>query len=146
MIKVVLDTNIYISALIFPGSAPEEVLILGKKRQISIYVSPFILKEIKNILIIKFDYSEDYVEKILDEILKFANLIKPITKIDIIKEKKDDNHILECAVSAKADFLISGDKKHILCLKKIKSTRIVSAREFLNYFNKIKFSFDPTAK
>ena len=135
MIKVVLDTNIYLSALLFPGSVPEEVLNLGKRRKISIHVSHFILSEIKNILVIKFDYSDDYAKKLIDEILKFTILIEPTTKIELIKEKKDDNRILECAVSANADFLISGDKKHILCLKKIKDTKIVSAREFLDHFN-----------
>ncbi len=131
MIKVVLDTNIYLSGLIFPGSAPEEVLNLGRKRQILVYISPFILSEIKNILISKFDYSDDYAKKLTDEVLKFTVLIQPITKINIIKENKDDNHILECAVAAKADFLVSGDKKHILHLKKIKDTKIISAKEFL---------------
>lgn len=134
MTKVVLDTNIYLSALIFPGSAPEEVLSLGKTRKIQIYISSFILSEIKNILVIKFDYSDDYAKKIIDEILKFTILVEPNVRIDIIKEKKDDNRILECAVSAKADFLISGDKKHILIHKKIRTTCIVSAREFLNQF------------
>lgn len=137
MIKTVLDTNIYLSGLVFPSSAPEEVLNLGKSRKTLIYISPFILFEIKNILINKFDYAENYALKLEDEILKFAILIQPTAKINIVKEKADDNRILECAVSAKADFLVSGDKKHILCLKKIKNTKIVSVKEFLEYFNKV---------
>lgn len=132
MIKVVLDTNIYLSGILFPGSAPEQVLNLGKDKKILIYISSFILFEVKNILINKFDLAENYAKKLEDEILKFTILIKPDDKINIIKEKQDDNRILECAVSAKADFLVSGDKKHILCLKKINGTEIVSAREFLD--------------
>lgn len=137
MTKVVLDTNIYLSGLVFPGSAPEEVLNVGRKKKIFIYISPFILFEIKNILINKFDYAENYAKKLEDEILKFTILIKPTDKINVIEEKQDDNRILECALSAKADFLVSGDKKHILCLKKINDTEIVSAREFLDRFNTI---------
>lgn len=131
MIKAVLDTNIYLSGLIFPGSSPEKVLSSGRNRQIIIYISPFILREIRNILLTKFEFSEDYAKKIVDEILKFTILIRPIAKINIIKDNRDDNYILECAVAAKADFLVSGDKKHILRLKKIKDTKIVSAKEFL---------------
>lgn len=133
MIKAVFDTNIYLSGLIFPGSAPEEVLDFGRNRRIIVYISPFILFEIKNILVGKFDYTEEYAKKQADEILKFTILIQPVAKINTIKENKDDNRILECAVAAKADFLVSGDKKHILCLKKIKNTKIVSAKEFSTF-------------
>lgn len=137
MIKVVLDTNIYLSGLIFPGSAPEKVLNLGRERKVLLYISPFILFEIKNILVNKFDYTEEFAKKVTDEILKFTILIQPEAKINIIINNKDDNRILECATTAKADFLISGDKKHILRLKTIKSTKIVSAQDFLNHFESI---------
>lgn len=137
MIKVVLDTNIYLSGLIFPDSMPEEVLNLGRNRRILIYISPFILFEIKNILVKKFDCTEDYAKKLEDEILRFTIIVQPLAKINVIKDNKDDNRILECAVTAKANFLVSGDKKHILCLKKIKNTEIVSAKDFLNHFELI---------
>ena len=57
--------------------------------------------------------------------------IEKCLKAIIIKEKQDDNRILECAAEVKADFLISGDKKHLLPLKKFRGIKIVSARELI---------------
>lgn len=135
MIKVVFDTNIYLSGLIFPGKAPAEILKLARLKKIEVFISPFIIEELKKILIFKFNYHEDLAQKLIDEILKFVKVVEPQQNIRIIKEKIDDNHILEAALAAKADYLISGDKKHILPLKKFKSTKIITAREFLDLFH-----------
>ena len=133
--KVILDTNIYISGLIFPDSNPDKILKYAQQGKIKVYCSPFILEEIKKVLVIKFGYSEKMAEKFIEEILKFVEIIKPKIKLSMIKEKDDDNRILEAAVTAKADFLISGDKKHILPLKKFKGIKIVKPAEFLEKFN-----------
>ena len=133
--KVIFDTNIYLSGAAFPESFPGKVLQLAKARKLEVYCSKFILDEIKKNLIVKFGCSESWSEKFIEEILKFIKIIKPKIKLKIIKEKDDDNRILECALTVKANFLISGDKKHILPLKKINHTNIVTAKEF---FTKIK--------
>ncbi len=61
-----------------------------------------------------------------------SELIEPRKRVHRIKKDATDNHILACALEAKADFLVTGDKKHILPLKKIGATRIVSPAEFLH--------------
>lgn len=129
--KVVLDTNIYLSGLAFPRSLPGKVLELARNRKFELYCSQFILGEIKKNLVVKFGYSESWSEKFIEEILRFVKIIKPKTRLKIIKAKDDDNQILEAAVAAKADFLISGVKKHILLLKKINKIEILSAKDFL---------------
>lgn len=129
--KVVIDTNIYLSGLIFPNSLPRKILNLTKGGKLEVYCSPFIFREIKNILVIKFDYSEEIAEKFIDEFLKLMRLIRPTNKVNIIKKKVDDNRILECALFIKADYLVTGDKKHILPLREVEGIKIVSAREFL---------------
>lgn len=131
--KVVLDTYIYLSGLIFPKTNPWKILVLARNRKITVFCSRFILEEIKKILVIKFNYPEAIAQKFIDEILKFTKVISPTARISVIKTKDDDNRILECALSAKADFLISGDKKHILPLKTIKNIKIISAKEFLSF-------------
>lgn len=128
--KVVVDTNIYLSGLIFPESHPGKVLRLLRGSKIQVYCSKFILDEIRINLIIKFGYSEEYTEKFIEEILKYVQIVRPQIKINQIKEKDDDNRILEAAVEAKADFLVSGDKKHLLPLKNFHGIKIVSAKEF----------------
>lgn len=82
-------------------------------------------------MLVKFDYSENFAQLIIDEIGTFVNIVTPRQKISLIKEKVDDNRILECALAAKADYLITGDKKHLLPLKKINGCRILSARDFM---------------
>jgi len=135
--KVVLDTNIYLSGMIFPKSIPRKVLELAKARKFKVYCSKFILEEIKKNLMVKFGYSESWGERFTEEILKFTKIIVPKVKLQIIREKIDDNRILEAALASKADFLVSGDKKHILPLKKINGTKIIAAREFFTYLIKI---------
>lgn len=129
--KVVLDTNIYLSGLIFPGSNPALILDLAQKRKFELYCSDFILEEIRRNLIIKFGYSETVAEQFIEEILKIVKIIIPREKVDMIKNKEDDNRILECALAAKADYLVTGDKKHILPLRQNAETEIISATGFI---------------
>ena len=129
--KVVLDTNIYLSGLIFKGSYPEQVLNLARQRQIEVFSSDFILSEIKKNLVVKFKYTESQSGLFIDEILKFSQVVIPTSKVQIIQTKIEDNKILECAVDSKSKYLITGDKKHLLPLKSFQSVKIVSAKEFI---------------
>ena len=129
--KVVLDTNIYLSGLIFSDSNPALILNFAQKGKFELYCSDFIIKEIRRNLIVKFGYDEISTEQFIEELLKISKIVIARRKVAIIKIKKDDNRILECALAAKADYLVTGDKKHILPLGKIKKTKIVSAAEFV---------------
>lgn len=129
--KVVLDSNIYLSGLIFSDSNPALILDFAQKGKFELYCSDFIIKEIHRNLIIKFGYNETMAEQFIEEILKITKIIIPRRKVKIIKVKKDDNRILECALAAKADYLVTGDKKHILPLRKIVGTKIISAADFV---------------
>ena len=131
--KVVIDTNVFISGLIFTGK-PSEVLELFIKGEIEVYISPFILKELERILRKKFEWNEKQLQKILDKIKKKAVIVQAETKISIIKAKEDDNRILECGVDGKVQYIISGDKRHILPLKNFRGIKILSPSEFLGRF------------
>lgn len=131
--KIVLDTNIILSALVFAGSKPAAIVQMVRDGKVDLAISRFILSEINKNLMVKFDYSEILCDKLIGEILKFAEIVESRQKITIIKAKKSDNLILECAVAADAGYLVTGDKKHILPLKKIGKTKIVSAAEFLTH-------------
>ena len=104
---------------------------ISKEGKFEIYCSDFIIVEIERIFIAKFGYGQNTTDKIILEILKFVKVIQPDKKVDVIKSNADDNHILECAMSAQADYLVTGDKKHILPLKKFGTTKIVNASDFL---------------
>lgn len=133
-LKLVLDTNIYISGFVFPGSPPEELLRLALNKEIDVFASPYILQEVRRILGEKFAYTPGQTQSFIKKISRLAVPIKPAEKLLIIKAKKDDNRVLECALAAKADFLITGDKKHLLPLDKIGNTKIIDPRNFLDIY------------
>lgn len=129
MLKIVCDTNIYISAILFGGTC-EKILELARQRQIIIYVSTPILTETLNVLKRK-GMSKNQLEKTLTDLSTLTISINTKTRLFIVKNPDADNRILECAIAAKADFLISGDTKHILPLNKIRGITITSPGKFL---------------
>lgn len=130
--KIVLDTNVYISAMIFPGGVCDHVIRLLRGGNFTVCVSPDILTELKTVLLKKFRLTEGEVREAVDRVLAFAKIIYPRFRVDKIKNPAADNRILECAAEAEANFLVTGDKKHILPLKKFGTARIVSPAQFLD--------------
>jgi len=131
--KVVFDTNIYISAVIFGGN-PRACLELARSKELDLYVSPPILVELSSKLRLKFGWNDDEVFDLVEGIIRFCKVIKPKHKVSVIKSDVSDNMILECAKEAKADFIVSGDIKHVLSLKEFEGTKILNAKQFLDSF------------
>lgn len=132
MPRIVLDRNVLISALHF-GGKPEELLLLANQGEIELIVSPFILDETARILKEKLGWREKEIQAALGLIREVATIIDPKLKINIIPEDESDNLILACAVEAKADFLVTGDKRHLLPLKRHQGTQILTPRDCLDY-------------
>ena len=130
LLKVVFDTNIFISAVIFGGN-PRVCLEFARQREIKLYTSKSILLELVFKLRHKFKLPEDDIKEIVEGIGKFAEIITPQESLAIIKTDTSDNHVLEVSKEVGADYIITGDKKHILPLKKFGSAKIVTAAEFL---------------
>lgn len=124
-IRLVLDTNVYIAA-----ASPDSFIaqfIFSEHRGINpydIYVSPAILQELEAKLTANFDYPKPKAISFIKDILKKAVLVYPTTAVFEVKNDPDDNRILECAVEAKADMLISADQD-LLRLKAYAETKIV---------------------
>lgn len=133
--RVTFDTNIFISAILFGGN-PRQCLELVREGVIELVVSKEILLELAGKMGNKFYWEEAAIESLIEGIARFAKIVTPEEQLDIIKEENADNRILECALSAEADFIVSGDKKHLLSLKKFRGIEIVSARQFLEGFNR----------
>lgn len=131
---VVFDTNIFISAIFFGGN-PRTCLELARFGEIKLYTSKSLLLELAQKLNVKFGQNDDEIKEVIEGISKFAKVVEPKTKINLIKADPPDNRVLECALEAKVDYIVSGDKKHILSLKKFKNTLILSSTQFLkNYY------------
>ncbi len=135
MIKVVFDTNVYLSAILF-GGVCAKLRELARKGKIEVFICEAILTEVAGVLRKKFHWNHYQINLALMEIKSFTTLIFPLQKVEVIKNDPSDNRVLECALEAKVDYLISGDKKHLLPLKKFQGIRIVSPREFLECLSK----------
>ncbi|MEK6876944.1 MAG: putative toxin-antitoxin system toxin component, PIN family [Nanoarchaeota archaeon] len=130
---VVLDTNILISAIFWRGN-PYEVVRNALKKKYSLYLSTEILNELEEKLRIKFKFPEDNISNHIELLKEYGKIVVPISKVNAIKEDPDDNKVLECAETAKADYIVSGDA-HLLKLKEFKGIKIVTAKEFLGIIN-----------
>lgn len=126
---VVLDTNILISAIFWRGN-PYRVVRNALKKKYSLYLSTEILNELEEKLKVKFKFPEDNINNHIELLKEYGKIIVPISKVNAIKEDPDDNKVLECAETAKADYIVSGDA-HLLKLKEFKGIKIVTAKEFL---------------
>ena len=130
MIRAVADTNVYVSAIVF-GGACEEVLVLARAGLVDLYVSPHILRELRRVLGQTFAWSPPRVREALAEVATLTALVRPAHRVTGVTSHEPDHRILECALAADADFLITGDKRHLQRLKTFEGVRIVSPRAFL---------------
>ncbi len=130
MANVVCDTNIYISAYNF-GGVSRQVLLLMQRRDFKLFISEPILIELKRILSKKFGWSKPKVDELIKSILAYAAKVIPGKEITRITSDPTDNRILECAVAAQADFLISGDHS-LLELKNYQGITVLTPRQFLD--------------
>lgn len=109
MIKVLIDTNVYISAIAFGGSSRQVInaVITGK---VVNYISSEILDELTDVLKRpKFAYDKTVIRSIISEIEKISELFNDYPEIDLVKQDSKDNHVLSCALHAKVDYLVTGD-------------------------------------
>lgn len=130
-LKVVIDTNVFISAILFKGETAKLVYLL-KKANLKILISKQVLEEyIKVLSYPKFKLSKEEIKYIIEEeLLPFVEPVKVISKINAIKEDPDDNKFIALAVDGNARYVISGDT-HLLKLKKFQKINIVTIRGFL---------------
>jgi len=128
--KIVIDTNIYISA-IFWGGKPREVVDLGRTGEILIFTSPGIESEIAETLSNKFKLKEDEIKNLLLDFSTFTIPTVVSLHIEAVPEDPEDNKFIECALTCKADYIISGDK-HLLAVGEYAGIRILKASEFLS--------------
>jgi putative PIN family toxin of toxin-antitoxin system len=127
--KVVFDTNVFVSAFLVPGSHGEHALLLAHRRKVELYSSVSILTETARVLRTKFDQSEKDVTAALKMIGREATIARPSRKVTVL-EDVPDNRILECAVTAEVDLIVTGDHR-LLALKDFEEIAIVRLADFL---------------
>lgn len=129
MIRVVLDTNVLVSALFSPAGFEDRVLKLALRGDVQLYLSPPILAEYSRVLgSSKFGFGKARVLSVLRRIRNSTHMAHPVRTLKICPHE-DDNRFLECADVAGADYIVTGNKRHFPL--QFKQTDIVNAREFL---------------
>ena len=129
--RVVLDTNVIVSALNFPGNE-RMVLELALRGRFEFYLSQFLLDEVAGVLTRKFGWDEERAAQAVRVIKSAATAIDPPRLPEVVEGGHADNRVLECAAAASADYLVTGDRRHLLPIGEHQGARIVNAPRFLS--------------
>jgi uncharacterized protein len=129
-LRLVVDTNIVVSAALKPDGLQRTVLLLAITRPARLYVSSAVLTEYRDVLLRpEFRIRKGLRQQLLDLIRKRAHLVNPVRTVRIANDP-EDNKFIECADAARADYLVTGNVRHFP--RFWKNTKVVTSREFLS--------------
>lgn len=137
VIKVVLDTNIVVSAIISADGNPAKIIEKLFLEEIENYTMVEIIDEIREVLErpkISDRINPDIKEFTLSNFEVFSEVIMPLIKLNKVPDDPDDNKFLECAITANVQYIVSGDS-HLLDLKEFMGIKIVTPLEFIEVMN-----------
>ncbi len=129
MLKVVIDTNVFISGIVF-GGIPRKIIEAWLTKHYIFCLSPELKAEILIKLEKKFSLPQEAMTKIIESLDTYSQKYIPTQHVTMCKDPQD-NFLLELADEAKADYLVSGDKL-VVAMKVYKNTKIISPREFFD--------------
>jgi len=132
--RVVFDSNLFISAFVVPGSQGERALLLAQANRFELHTSVAILTETAGVLRRKFGQDEGDIKQALRLIGRAAVVSKPTSKLRVVDDEAD-NRILECALDNRVDLVVTGDR-HLLKLRRFEGIPIVRLADFLRLFAK----------
>ena len=129
MDRATADSNIWVSGLNWYGK-PHELLNLARDGKIELAISDAILDEFSRILHDKLEWSDDRLNSVRAEVATFTKRVSSTETLDVVKADPDDNRILECAVAAGSDVIVTGDA-HLLQLGAYRGIKIMKVADFL---------------
>jgi putative PIN family toxin of toxin-antitoxin system len=128
-VRVVFDTNIFISALVFPGGQAEKALFRVIENRDQLLISRPIVEEVLDVLARKFGREPDELARVAVLLAEIGELVTPRQRVRVLADDPD-NRILECAAAGRAEQIVSGDRK-LVQLGNFGTARIVSLRFYL---------------
>jgi putative PIN family toxin of toxin-antitoxin system len=129
-LRLVIDTNIMVSAALRPDGLQRTVLLLAITKPARLYVSDPILAEYCEVLARpELKIRKGLRQQVLQLIQSHSQIVKPSRPLEITRDP-DDNIFLECADAARADYLVTGNPRHFP--KFWKNTKVITSRELLN--------------
>lgn len=127
--RVVFDTNIFVSALVIPGSRAEEAILRVLEGQDHLIISKAIIYELLTTLSRKFSRDQEELAHVAVFLTEIGELVYSKRKVNILKDDPD-NRILECAMAGHADVLVTGDRA-MLALGQYKGIKLITLKEYL---------------
>ena len=133
MIKVVLDTNVFVSS--FFGGNPRSIVDLWKSGNLTLCLSKSILDEYVEVLRRIGLQNERELDELLGLFARGYHILFTVKtpELHVVEEDPDDDKFIECAVALKAVFVISGDKS-LIAIEGYMGIRIVTPKQFLDSF------------
>jgi len=128
--RAILDTNVLISAYVFPGGKPEAVYRLALEGHLDIGTSRTLLAEFGRVLEQKFDWDPGRVEAAVAQITRIATVVEPSEAVRVVRPDPADDRVLEAARAFEADLIVSGDQ-HLLGLGAWHAIEIITPAEFV---------------
>jgi len=132
-VKVVFDTNVYISAFVIPGGNAEKAYLHAIEGDFNLCTSIAILTELARKLDEKFGWEKHTIEQLIMAIGNLATIFKTSPRLKVVSDDPD-NRVLECALEAGAELIVTGDK-HLLKLIKYQHAEIIRLSTFLTILN-----------
>jgi putative PIN family toxin of toxin-antitoxin system len=128
MIRTVLDSNVYVSAIVFGGN-PRAILELAEQGSFEVSVSDPIKADVERVLALKFTWTKERIDEATTYLWTLAHTIMPRQTVSDCIDP-DDNRVLECALEARAKVLVTGDN-HLLQLHPYREISILTPKQFL---------------
>lgn len=125
--RVVLDTNVIISALLF-GGKPRNILKLALTKQVLAVTSPPLLAELLDVLAKKFSFSKEAIKLIEQKIKKSFKVVHPTEVVNVLHSP--DDRVLEATLEGNCEYIITGDKE-LLGLRSFQNIKIITPEQFL---------------
>lgn len=144
MIRVVLDTNLFVSAILSPEGKPALILKMVLDARLDLVLSPAIIKEVSLVmnygkirkLLSKRSVTPGKIKDTLQKIAKTAIMVSGETDVQRIDKDPSDNMLLACAIEGKADYIISGDH-HLTNIISFEGIAIVTPDHFLRLVEEV---------
>jgi putative PIN family toxin of toxin-antitoxin system len=128
--RVTIDTNVFVSGLLF-GGIPLVLLKTVLEKKFILIMSPDLISEIERVLSSKkFDLSKSEVRSLTSPLFEVSELVMPTQHLSVITRCPANNRVLECALEGKCHRIVSGDRRDLVNLKVFNGISIVTPRQF----------------
>jgi putative PIN family toxin of toxin-antitoxin system len=129
-VRAVFDTNVLVSAFVFPGGPPEFAFRAALSGRIALITSPPLLAEFGAVLNGKFEWEDHMVEAAVGQVARIGTVVRPTARVTVINEDPADDRVLEAAQEGVADVIVSGDR-HLLRVGTWREIRIVRVTDLV---------------